>query len=64
MAPHATHARVMEGLLQPGHLLLIMVISLIVFVPGKAEEIGRDLGRGVAEFRRALRDEGEDRSAS
>jgi len=54
----------MEGLLQPGHLLLIIVISLIVFGPGKAGDIGRDLGRGVAEFRRALRDDPDDTPTS
>lgn len=54
----------MEGLLQPGHLLLIIVISLIVFGPEKAGDIGRDLGRGVAEFRRALRDDPDDTPTS
>jgi Tat protein translocase TatB subunit len=34
-------------------LLLIMVIALMVFGPGKMPEIARALGRAVAEFRRA-----------
>ena len=40
-----------EGLLQPTHLALILVVALIVFGPGKIGEIGGQLGRGVREFR-------------
>ncbi len=39
--------------LGPGELLLIMVLALIVFGPGKLPEIGQGLGRAVREFRRA-----------
>ncbi|HEX9494182.1 MAG TPA: twin-arginine translocase TatA/TatE family subunit [Candidatus Limnocylindria bacterium] len=42
---------VIEGLLQPTHLALILVIGLIVFGPGKLAELGGQLGRGVREFR-------------
>ena len=37
-------------------MLLIMVIALIVFGPGKLPEIGAALGRAVADFRRASRE--------
>jgi len=37
----------------PGELFLIMLLALIVFGPGKLPEIGRGLGRAIAEFRRA-----------
>jgi sec-independent protein translocase protein TatA len=40
-----------DGLLQPTHLILILVIALIVFGPGKVGEIGGQLGRGVRDFR-------------
>lgn len=43
-----------EGLLQPTHLIVILVIGLIVFGPGKIGEIGGQLGRGVREFRTNL----------
>ena len=43
-----------EGLLQPTHLLVILVIGLIVFGPGKLGELGGQLGRGVSEFKRQL----------
>jgi TatA/E family protein of Tat protein translocase len=34
-------------------LILILVIALIVFGPGKLPEIGGALGKGIREFRRA-----------
>ena len=43
--------KVFEGLLQPGHLVLVLTIALILFGPGKLGEIGAQLGRGVREFR-------------
>jgi len=40
-----------EGLLQPTHLILVLVVALIVFGPGKVGDIGGQLGRGIREFR-------------
>ncbi|MFQ5987347.1 MAG: twin-arginine translocase TatA/TatE family subunit [Dehalococcoidia bacterium] len=37
----------------PMELLLILVIALVVFGPKKLPEIGRALGKGLREFRRA-----------
>ena len=34
-------------------LILILVIVLIVFGPGKLPEVGRALGRGIQEFKKA-----------
>jgi sec-independent protein translocase protein TatA len=34
-------------------LLVILVIILILFGPGKLPEIGKALGRGIREFKRA-----------
>jgi len=42
-----------EGLFQPAHLILILVIVLIVFGPGKLPEIGAALGKGIREFKRS-----------
>jgi sec-independent protein translocase protein TatA len=39
------------GALQPGHLIVILVIVLIVFGPGKLGDLTSQLGRGVREFR-------------
>lgn len=34
-------------------LILILVIALVVFGPGKLPEVGKAMGRGLQEFRRA-----------
>lgn len=39
----------------PAEMLLILVIALIVFGPGKLPEIGAAIGRAVNDFRRASR---------
>ncbi len=45
-----------EGLLQPMHLLLILVIVLIIFGPGKLPQIGAGLGKSIREFKKAMSD--------
>ena len=45
----------MEGWLSPVHLVFIMVIVLILFGPGKLPELGKGLGKGIREFKDALR---------
>lgn len=52
----------MEGLLQPTHLLFILVIVLIIFGPGKLPDLGRGLGKGIREFKSALKGGMEDAS--
>jgi sec-independent protein translocase protein TatA len=42
------------GLLQPGHLIIILVIALIIFGPGKLPELGSSLGKGIREFKRTV----------
>ena len=37
-------------------LVMILVIALLVFGPGKMAEIGRDLGKTLRDFRRATSD--------
>lgn len=39
-------------------LILILVIALVVFGPGKLPEVGRALGKGLGEFRKAMSNEG------
>ena len=36
-----------EGILQPTHLVLILLIVLIIFGPGKLPELGKTLGSGT-----------------
>lgn len=39
------------GALQPGHLVVILAIVLILFGPGKLGEVSAQLGRGIRELR-------------
>jgi sec-independent protein translocase protein TatA len=43
-----------EGLLQPGHLLVILGIALLVFGPRKLPELGKGLGEGIRGFKNSL----------
>jgi sec-independent protein translocase protein TatA len=48
-----------EGLFQPMHLLVIFFIALLVFGPKKLPELGKGIGEGI----RALKDGMKDASA-
>jgi|SRR5581483_18333 len=52
------------GLFQPGHLILILLIALIVFGPGKLPELGSALGQGIREFKRSVDQLGNDTAPS
>jgi sec-independent protein translocase protein TatA len=43
-----------EGLFQPTHLILVLVIALIVFGPGKLPDLGKALGESIRELKKAL----------
>ncbi len=45
----------MDGLFEPTHLIFILVIVLIIFGPGKLPELGKGLGKGIREFKDALK---------
>ncbi len=47
-----------EGLFSPVHLIIILVIALIIFGPGKLPELGKGLGKSIREFKKAM--SGED----
>ncbi len=50
-----------RGLLQPMHLLLILVIVLIIFGPGRLPEIGEGIGKSIRGFKKAMSDKEEDK---
>ena len=45
-----------EGLFQPMHLFVILIIALLVFGPGKLGEIGGQLGKGMREFKKSMQE--------
>ncbi len=45
-----------EGIAQPMHLLVILVIALLVFGPSKLADLGKGLGEGIRGFKDALKD--------
>jgi sec-independent protein translocase protein TatA len=45
---------VVGDILQPTHLLFVLVIALLVLGPKRLPEVGRSLGRGLRDFRSAV----------
>lgn len=41
------------GNIGPWELVLVLVIALIVFGPGKLPEVAKSLGKGINEFKKA-----------
>jgi sec-independent protein translocase protein TatA len=52
-----------EGIAQPMHLILILVIVLVIFGPGKLPELGAGLGKSIREFKKAMK-EGQETAAA
>ena len=52
------------GALQPGHLIFILFIVLLIFGPGKLPELGKSLGEGIKELKRATGEGADTSSAS
>jgi sec-independent protein translocase protein TatA len=53
----------MGGLLQPMHLLVILVIVLIIFGPGKLPELGNSIGKAIRGFKKSM-DEPDEKSGN
>lgn len=45
-----------DGLFQPVHILVILVVGLFVFGPKKLPELGKGLGEGIRGFRASLKE--------
>jgi sec-independent protein translocase protein TatA len=43
-----------DNILQPTHLLLVLVVALLVLGPKRLPEAGRALGKGLRDFRSAM----------
>jgi sec-independent protein translocase protein TatA len=42
------------GLLQPSHLIILLVVALLVLGPKRLPEAGRALGQGLKEFKGSI----------
>ncbi|HXR96467.1 MAG TPA: twin-arginine translocase TatA/TatE family subunit [Terriglobales bacterium] len=43
-----------DGLFQPTHLIIILIICLLVFGPKKLPELGKGLGESIREFKKSM----------
>jgi sec-independent protein translocase protein TatA len=52
------------GIIEPWHLVIILIIALVIFGPGKLGDVGGALGRGIKEFRTSMTiEEGKEKTA-
>jgi sec-independent protein translocase protein TatA len=42
------------GLFQPMHLLIILVIVMVIFGPGKLPDLGSSLGKAIRDFKKEM----------
>jgi sec-independent protein translocase protein TatA len=47
-------SRMFSGLLQPTHLIVLVVIALVFLGPKRLPEAGRALGQGLKEFKNSI----------
>jgi sec-independent protein translocase protein TatA len=53
------------GTLSPIHWLIVIVIVLLVFGPGRLAGVGKGLGEGIRSFKKGLNeDEGDEKPAA
>lgn len=48
------------GNIGPGELLIIALIALLLFGAGRIADIGKGLGQGIANFKKGLKETGDD----
>lgn len=46
----------LEGLLQPTHLLVILAVAVLFFGPKKLPELGKGLAEGIRDFKKGLKE--------
>jgi sec-independent protein translocase protein TatA len=48
------------GSLSPVHWLLVIVVALLLFGPGRLAGVGKGLGEGIKSFKKGLNDDESD----
>jgi sec-independent protein translocase protein TatA len=51
------------GNIGPGELLIIALIALLLFGAGRIADIGKGLGQGIANFKKGLKETGDEAEA-
>ncbi len=46
----------MFGRIGPMEIILVLAVALVIFGPAKLPELGRSIGNGLKEFRKATKD--------
>jgi len=50
----------LTGILEPTHLIIILIVALVFLGPKRLPDAGRALGQGLTEFKRSLSGEHDD----
>ena len=50
----------MGGLFQPMHLIIILIIAVVIFGPGRLPELGSAIGKSIKGFKKALAEDDKD----
>ena len=45
-----------EGLFQPMHLIIVLIIVMVIFGPGKIGDLGSSLGKAIRGFQKAMQE--------
>ena len=48
------------NILQPTHLIIVLVVALLILGPKRLPEAGRALGQGIKEFKNSISSKRED----
>jgi sec-independent protein translocase protein TatA len=56
MKRRVTEVQPIFGMIAPMTLVIILVVVLIIFGPGKLPELGKAMGKGIKEFKSATDD--------
>ena len=51
---------IMFGMPGPSEILIVLLIVLVLFGGSKLPEIGKYMGKGISEFKKAMRDSSDD----
>ena len=54
----------LTGILEPTHLIIILIVALVFLGPKRLPDAGRALGQGLSEFKRSLSGERQDNPRS